>query len=499
MTSETVLKIEHITKIFPGVVALDDVQLELKRGEVLGLVGENGAGKSTLMNILIGSLKPEKGTMILKGSSYNPSSPNQALKEGISMVHQEITLVPSMTVIDNIWLGREDLVTKFGIIDYKKKKRQTEALFQKLDINLNTEQIVETLTVANAQLVEIVRAASYNPDIIILDEPTSSLTEHEIKKLFAIIKDLTQHGTSVIYISHKLEELFIICDRVTVFRDGKYIDTKKVEETSKDELISMMVGRKITQLFPKSEVEFGEEILRCEQLTVNGVFENISFSIKSGEILGFLGLVGSKRTDVMESIFGLNKLDGGTMYMRGREIKNNSSRDAIKNRFAFVTEDRLRTGGIHEMPIKTNMSLAYLNSITRIGFVNARQESKDTKRMIDAMSIKVSSEYNPLSSLSGGNQQKVIIGKWLLTQPEIFILDEPTRGIDVGSKSEIYKLIGELVKQGKAVILVSSELPELMGLSDNIVVLREGKQVAHVERSQFNQDKLMSYAFGIAE
>ncbi len=499
MSKELVLELNNIRKVFPGVVALDGVELKLHRGEVLGLIGENGAGKSTLMNVLIGSLKPDNGTMIFKGEPYNPSNPNNALKTGISMVHQEISLVPSMSVIDNIWLGREEMFTKLGIVSFKEKRKKTYELLEKFKISLDIDKNVGSLTIANTQLVEILRAASYNPDVIILDEPTSSLTDNEINKLFDIIKYLTEQGTAVIYITHKLEELFIVCDRITVFRDGKYVTSKNIEDTTKNQLVSLMVGRELTNLFPKEEVEHGEEILKCQKLGIDGVFNDINFSVKAGEILGFMGLVGAKRTELMESIFGLTKLDRGTMYLRGQEITNKSAKEAIKHKFAFVTEDRFKTGGIHSLPIKLNMSLAYLNEITKLGFVNQRQETRDTRRMVDAMQIKISSEQNPLSSLSGGNQQKVIIGKWLLTEPEIFILDEPTRGIDVGSKAEIYKLIGNLVKEGKAVILISSELAELMGLSDNIVVLREGKQMAYIKREDFNQDKLMSYAFGVVE
>lgn len=497
LKNELMLEAKNITKKFPGVLALSDVKLDLYKGEVLALIGENGAGKSTLMKILLGEYQPTEGDMYFQGKAYKPKSPHDALNIGISMIHQELSLVPHMSVAENIWIGRESQFSRLGIISSKLRNTATKELLKRLDIDVNPEAIVSSLSVANMQLVEVARAVSYNSDVIIMDEPTSALTNVETVKLYKIIRDLAAQNKSVIFISHKLEELFTICDRITVFRDGKYIDTKPTNEVTKDELVKMMVGRDVSNLFPKEDVAFGDIAFEVEALTHKGFFEDISFSVRRGEILGFCGLMGAGRTEIMQSIFGIDKLTSGKIMIDGKEVKIKSVREAIDNKLAMVTEDRARRGAIHRLSVKVNMTLAYLDSICKFGFVNTKKENQDCDKMVQSMSIKISDHDQAIGSLSGGNQQKVIIGKWLLSGPEILILDEPTRGIDVGAKSEIYKLIGNLAKQGKAVIMVSSELPELMGISDRILVIRNGKISGEFQRDEFSQEELMAKAFGI--
>jgi len=492
-----VLEMDGISKYFPGVKALDNVRLKLRKGDVLGLIGENGAGKSTLMKILLGMQPPDTGKMILKGRAFKPKSPADALKQWISMIHQEISLVHTMTVAENVWIGRENEFLGYGLLDKKKRTAATRELFDKYKINIDPDTEVAKLSIANMQLVEVARAISYNSDIIIMDEPTSALTNTEIDMLYRIIGDLRNAGKSIIFISHKLEELFAICSRVTVLRDGQYVATSDINDIDTEALIKQMVGREITDLFPKEDVELGDVVLEVRNLSRNGSFSDINFSVRKGEILGFCGLMGAQRTEIMQAIFGIDKIDSGTIILGGREIKNKTVKDAIGHKFAMVTEDRLRRGVIHKLPVRVNMSLAFLKKVCRFGFVKRKLEAAYCKEMVDKMQIKVSSMEQVISSLSGGNQQKVIIGKWLLTQPDVLILDEPTRGIDVGSKADIYRLIGEMAKMHKAVLVVSSELPEVMGISDRILVIREGRIVAEKQRHEFAQDTLMAHAFGL--
>lgn len=496
MESNKVLEMSGISKNFGGVKALKNVSINLKKGEALALIGENGAGKSTLMKILLGIYCPNSGTMVLKDKLFSPKSPTDALNSGISMIHQEISLFPALSISKNIWIGREDRFAKFGIIDEKAEIEATRQLLGKLKISLDPNQIVSSLSVASMQLVEIIRAVSYDSDIIIMDEPTSALTNVETDKLFNIVRDLLNQGKSIVFISHKLEELFTICDRVTVLKDGTFVTTKNMDEINKEQLVALMVGRECTELFPKEEVEFGETLLEVKNLSRTGYFEDISFSVKAGEILGFCGLMGAGRTEIVQGLFGIDKISGGKIYIKGKKVKILNTSDSIKNGIAMVTEDRLRSGAIHMHSVKANMSLAYLEVICNFGFVDEKKETEDVTKMIKSMSIKVADENQIIGSLSGGNQQKVIIGKWLLTSPDILILDEPTRGIDVGAKSEIYKLIGALAKAGKAIILISSELPEVMGISDRILVVKGGKIVGESLRAEFNEEGLMNIAFG---
>lgn len=493
---EVLIEARKIVKTFPGVKALQGVQLTLHEGEVLALVGENGAGKSTFMNILLGSLKMDSGEIFLKGKPYHPQSPAQALEQGISMIHQELTLIPEMTVDENIWLGREQLFEKFGYLDLKKRMKATRKLLDEFGIELKPEANVERLSVAQMQQVELARALSYDADVIIMDEPTSSFTTKEIEQLYKIIRILTERKKGIIFITHKLDEVFTACDTVVVLRDGQYIGTKSTDEVDRDELIGMMVGRQVDNLYPKETAEIGEVVLEVRNLSRKGHFENVNFSVRAGEVVGFCGLIGAGRSEVMECVFGIEKKTAGEIYIRQKKVEIHIPKDAIKYKIAMVTEDRRDKGLMHMQSVEFNMSISYLDEITKAGFVNQKTEDKDCREIAETVQVKMSGLDQSAGQLSGGNQQKVIIARWLLTQPEILILDEPTRGIDIGAKAEIYKLISDMAKQGKAVIVVSSELPELMGVCDRAIVMSKGKITGEVQRSEFDEKRLLSYAFG---
>lgn len=487
---------KNITKKFPGVLAVSEVDLFLIKGEVLAVVGENGAGKSTLMNLVLGSIQPTNGEMTYKGKRYAPKNPEEALKTGISMIHQELTLVPEMTVSENIWLGQEKKFLKFGYLSIRKRDEATRNLLDELKIEVNPRAKIKTLSVAEMQLVEIARAVSYDSEIIIMDEPTSSLTNKEIDMLYGIVESLVKKGMSVVFITHKLDEVFRICNDVMVMRDGKYIDRKSVKEITSEEIIAKMVGRDLTNLYPKEKADIKEVVLEVKNLTRKGFFEDISFSVRKGEILGFSGLVKAGRSEVMECLFGIERPDSGEVFLNGKKIEIKSTVDAINKRMAMITEDRLRRGVIHMHSVKYNLSLAYLPRITKKGFVDRKQEEEDCLRIQKATGIKASNLDQLAGQLSGGNQQKVIIAKWLLTESEVIIFDEPTRGIDVGSKAEIYKLMGELAKQGKTIIMVSSELPEIMAISDRMIIMANGKKMAELDRKEYDENTIMQYAFG---
>lgn len=494
--NETILELKNISKSFPGVIALKNVDFNVKQREVHALIGENGAGKSTLMRIILGSHQPTSGEMFFKGKRYQPKAPSDALNMGISMIHQEISLIPSLSVSDNIWLGREAAFGNKLFINMKKQEVASKVIIEQLGLDISPRTEVCKLSIAQMQLVEIARAVSYNADIIIMDEPTSALADAEVEKLYGIISNLKDEGKSVIFISHKLEEVLRICDTVTVLRDGHFIKELDAEKTSKDELVSLMVGREMSNVYPKEIVDIGGPVFEVKNFSQPGVFNNVSFAVRKGEILGFSGLIGSGRTEIMRAIFGVDPHQTGSLMLNGKQIDIKNSADAVRNKLSMVTEDRLRCGAIHALPVKFNASIAYLRKITRFGFVIQMQEKTDVQDMVDKLSIKVSNLDNEIGLLSGGNQQKVIIAKWLLTQPEVLILDEPTRGIDVGAKAEIYKLICSLAKQGKAIIFISSELPEVMGISDRILVVREGQIAGEFLRDDFDQKRIMSCAFG---
>lgn len=495
---ETILKMEGIVKVFGGVHALNGVQFELKRGEIHALIGENGAGKSTLMKILLGLHGADAGSIVLKGKKVNFKSPAEALENGISMIHQEISLIPQMDVSENIWLGREAKFKQRGLIHKRKRHDETRKLLEELEIEISPQKKVSELSVANMQLVELVRAVSYNSDIIIMDEPTSALTNKEVAILYRIVRKLAAEGKAIIFISHKLEEIYEICQRVTVLRDGTFVATKKSEELPMEELIGLIVGRKNSKTFEKEKCATDEVLLEVKNLNKKGVFHDVSFQVHKGEVLGFSGLMGAGRTEIMEAIFGITNPDSGEIYFRGEKIENKNPAQAVANHMGMVTEDRLRTGAIATLSVKQNTTMVVMKDIyNKIGLYSHRKETQVFEKSAEEFDVKYGSADDLIGSLSGGNQQKVIFARWLSTHPEVLILDEPTRGIDIGSKNEIYKLITKLAENGMAILLVSSEMPELLALSDRIHVVRDGRIVYSCEREEATQEKLISYAFGV--
>lgn len=497
MSQEVVLEVKQLSKSFLGVRALDKVDLEIRKGEVHAVIGENGAGKSTLMNIILGDLSRDAGEILYKGKPVVFKSPAEAIKAGISMIHQEISLIPTLSVTENIWLHREDPFMHGGLISNKKRNEATRKLLRDvLNINIDENALVSTLTVAQCQLVELARAVSCNSDIIIMDEPTSSLSDKEVVILFDIIRKLSGEGVSVIFITHKLEELFVICERASVYRDGHYIGTKICSETSRDELISMIIGRELTDQYPEISIDKGETILKVKNFSGKG-FTDINFELHAGEILGFAGLVGAGRSEIMRALFGIDKSLRGEVEIEGKSIQINSPKDAVELGMAMVTEDRRDYGIIGTASVKTNMSLSALPRFcSKLNFIKNREETKAVNKMIKDMTVKVADIKQPITSLSGGNQQKVIIGRWLMNTPKILILDEPTRGIDVGAKSEIYSIMSELAKKGMAIIMVSSEMSEILGLCNRIMVVREGRIVLECSKDEATQEKIGKYALG---
>jgi len=495
MAHNYILQMEHITKRFPGTIALDAVDLNIRAGSVHALIGENGAGKSTLMKCLIGLYKPDEGSIMFKDEPLQLSNIHSTLEKGISMIHQEMTAVPDMTISQNIFLGKE--ITKIGSwVDSSTMNRKTRELLGRLQIDLDPNVNMRMLSTANTQLVEITKAVSYNSSLIIMDEPTSALTEKEVERLFSIIRSLKEEGRAVIYITHKMDEIFEICDEVTVLRDGKNVGTSSIADLDKDKVIAMMVGRKIDDYYTKDNNVTDEILLEVKSLTVEGLFEDVSFKVRRGEILGFSGLLGSRRTEIIETIFGLRKATAGEIYFRGKKLSKYTVEDAIEMGMGFVTEDRKLTGLFPPLSIRDNMGMAGLFQYTKAGFVDDKSLSDEVSRQIKSINIKTTGQNQIIISLSGGNQQKVLISRWLLLNPQLLLLDEPTRGIDVGAKAEIYKLMNQLSKQGTAIIMVSSELPELLGMSDNILVMHEGRQKGLLPRSDASQVALLTLAIG---
>ncbi|WP_163183240.1 galactose/methyl galactoside ABC transporter ATP-binding protein MglA [Neobacillus sedimentimangrovi] len=489
-----ILEMINITKRFPGVVALDRVSLKVKAGSVHALMGENGAGKSTLMKCLFGIYSMDEGKIILDGKEVSFANSKQALENGVSMVHQELNQVRQRNVMDNIWLGR---YPKKGIfIDEKKMYEDTAAIFKSLDINIDPRRKVSSLSVSEMQMVEIAKAVSYDSKVIVMDEPTSSLTEKEVAHLFKIIRTLKSKNVAIIYISHKMEEILKISDEVTIMRDGQYIATKSAKDLTTDEIIKLMVGRDLSQRFPPKVNKPGDVILKVKNLTaeMQPSFTNINFELRKGEILGIAGLVGSKRTEVVEALFGLRAIQSGTIELHGKEVINDSPQQAIKNSFALVTEERRSTGIFPGLSISFNSIIANLPQYRQGIFLSESKVYDDTQWVIDSMKVKTPSQKTAIGTLSGGNQQKVIIGRWLLTKPDVLLLDEPTRGIDVGAKFEIYQLINQLASEGKGIIMISSEMPELLGVTDRILVMSNGRAAGIVETKTTSQEEIMRLA-----
>ena len=492
--AEYLLEVENVGKSFPGVKALDNVSFRLKRGHVHALMGENGAGKSTLMKIIAGIYTPDSGSFRLKGQEIRLTSPLDALHYGIAMIHQELNLMNFMTVAENIWIRREPL-NGLGLVRHEEMRRRTQALFDRLNIAIDPEAEVRDLSVANRQMVEIAKAVSYDSDVLIMDEPTSALTEKEVAHLFEIIRTLKAQGTGVIYITHKMNELFEIADEVSVFRDGKFVGEHPAADVTRDDIIRMMVGREITQMFPKVAAEIGEVVLSVRNLTLAGRFRDVSFDLRKGEILGFAGLVGSGRSNVAETIFGVTPATSGEIEVDGKPIVVKNPGVAMDAGMAFLTEDRKESGLFLLLSIVDNMQVALLrNSHVRAGFVAEKAVAALCQAQSVSLRVRTPDLDEPVINLSGGNQQKVLVARWLMTHPRILILDEPTRGIDVGAKAEIHRLISELAAQGVAVLMISSELPEVLGMSDRILVMHEGRMTGIVDRKDATQVKIMELA-----
>ncbi len=489
---EYVLTMEGISKEFPGVKALDNVNLKIRPNSVHALMGENGAGKSTLMKCLFGIYKKDSGKIYLEGEETQFRSSKEALEKGVSMVHQELNQVIQRNVMDNIWLGR---YPKKGLfIDEEKMYKDTMKIFERLEIDIDPRAKVNRLSVSQMQMLEIAKAVSYDSKVLILDEPTSSLTENEVEHLFGIIRKLQGSGIGIVYISHKMEEITAICDEITILRDGKWVTTEKVKDLNTDQIINLMVGRDLTHRFPEKTNKPSEIIMEVENLTAKRAksIEDVSFTLRKGEILGVAGLVGSKRTDVVETIFGVMEKKTGKIKIHGKEVNIKNPKEATDNGIALITEERRATGIFSMLDIKFNSIIANTKGYkAALGLLDDRKITEDTKWVIDSMRVKTPSQKTHIGSLSGGNQQKVIIGRWLLTEPEILLMDEPTRGIDVGAKFEIYQLMINLAEKDKGIIMISSEMPELLGVTDRIMVMSNGRVAGIVNTAQTSQEEIL--------
>ena len=486
-----ILEIKNLSKSFAKNKVLDGINLTLKKGSVLGLMGENGAGKSTMMKCLFGIYAKDEGQFIFDGKITNFKSPKEALENGVAMVHQELNQCLDRTVTDNLFLGRYP--TRAGIIDEAKMLKDANKLFDSLNMNVNPSTIMRTMSVSQRQMVEIAKAVAYDAKVIVLDEPTSSLTEREVQKLFSIVNDLKMKGVSFVYISHKMDEIFEICDEVSVLRDGKLIMTKPTKETNMNELIAAMVGRSLDKRFPDVDNTPGEDYLEIDDLSTKYEprLENVSFKVKKGEIFGLYGLVGAGRSELLESIFGIRTIASGSIRVNGKKMRFKSSKDAMEHDFALVTEERKLNGMFGKDTIKFNTVITNLNSYKTNGMLNNILMEEAANRQIKQMKTKCVSCEELITALSGGNQQKVIIGKWMERQPDIFLLDEPTRGIDVGAKYEIYQLIIQMAKQGKTILVVSSEMPEILGITNRIAVMSNHRLAGIVNTNETNQEELL--------
>jgi len=493
---ETILRLEDVTKEFPGVRALSHVHLDLRCGEVHAVCGENGAGKSTLMKIISGLYQPDGGTIIYKGQPRRFASSLEAEAAGIAIIHQELNLVPHLSVAENIYLAREP--TRGLFIDRAKLRSNARQCLQRLGVDINPDAPVRGLSVAQCQMVEIAKALSLNAEVLIMDEPTSSLTESETSLLFKVIRDLKRAGVGIVYISHRLEEMKEIVDRVTILRDGRYVSTDDFQAITIDEIVARMVGRSLEDKFPERTSKPTDEVLlSAEGLTRRGVFDNVSFTLRRGEILGFAGLMGAGRTEVARAIFGADPLDAGTISLGGKELSIRSPTDAIAEGIAYLSEDRKSQGLAIKMSVAKNMTLANTGAVSnRFGFIDFKKEAGVAQQYIDLLNIRTPSIHQVVRLLSGGNQQKIIIGKWLFGDSRVLFFDEPTRGIDVGAKYAIYKVMDEIAARGIGVILISSELPEILGMTDRVAVFHQGRLTAMLNTRDTNQEEIMHFASG---
>lgn len=484
-----------IVKEFSGVRVLDGVSFQLSRGSVHALMGENGAGKSTLMKILCGIYPATEGEIFMDGKVAEIHSPIDAKRLGIAMIHQELSAFHELTVAANMFMNRE--YKRFGLLDEARMNRAAAEILADLNINIDPRVKMRSLSVAEMQLVEIAKAVSTDAEIIIMDEPTSALTEAEVANLYDTVRDLKSRGKAIVYISHKIEEIFAIADEITVLRDGEFVSHDKIAAFDHDKLISLMVGRTLDQQFHKTKHDFGKVLLRVENLSRSGEFKDVSFEVHAGEVLGFAGLIGAGRTEVVETVFGLQRADGGEIYVEGERVSIRSPGDAIRYGLALVSEDRKNVGLNLVGSVKENITMANLEKYCKFGVISSGSEKRACDDLIEMLSVKTHSRDTLVNALSGGNQQKVILARWMSTRPKILILDEPTKGIDVGAKAEIYRLIDEFAAEGGCVIMVSSEMPEILGMSDRIAVMHEGDLVAVFDRGEATQEKLLTAAAGL--
>ncbi|MDN7241974.1 sugar ABC transporter ATP-binding protein [Planococcus sp. N028] len=490
------IKMTDISKSFSGNKVLKNVRFSLEKGEIHALMGENGAGKSTLMKIMAGIYSRDSGTVEVKGQPVEFTSPKQAEAAGIAVIHQELNVLPHLSIAENLFLGREETYGRTGILKTKEMEKKTREILADLGLDIDPASPASILSVGKQQIVEIAKALSVDAEVIIMDEPTAALTDREIDSLFATIRQLQKQGVSFIYISHRMEEIFSLCDRITILRDGEYVGERKISETSFEEIVQMMVGRELGERFPERNSTIGDVKLAVKGLSRKDCFENVSFELRKGEILSIAGLMGAGRTEVVQSLFGYKKLDAGTIEFDGQPIKIDNPRKAKEIGIGYVTEDRKSEGLIVDFTVEENVSMTNFSSISKNGLISKKKERGLYDQMVKRLGIRTSGPEQSAKSLSGGNQQKVVIAKWLGIEPELLILDEPTRGVDVGAKKEIYSIINELAERGVAILMISSELPEVIGMADRVLVMHEGKVTADLHKNEMTQERIMHYATG---
>ena len=498
--NETILELKGIAKYFPGIKALDNVDFTIRTGEVHALIGENGAGKSTLVKIMTGIYQPTKGEIRMSGQPVTFRTSHDAQAAGVVAIHQEASMFSELSVTENIFMGHHSRKAGFpGPLDWKKMRAHTKELLDRLELDINPDTLIKNLGTAQRHMVEIAKALSVDARVVIMDEPTSALSLREVEELYKIIRQLKEQGKAIVFISHKFDEIFEICDQFTVFRDGQYIGEGAVADSSIDDIVKMMVGRSLDQMFPKKEAEIGEAVMEVDNLSLSGFFKDVSFDLHKGEILGFFGLVGAGRSEVMRTIFGIDKKTAGAIRLNGKELNISSPRIAMKEGIAFVPEDRQQQGAILEMSLTHNITLPQIDEISRFSVISSRKESDITEEFGNKMEIKAASWKVNADTLSGGNQQKVVLAKWLATDPKILILDEPTKGIDVATKAAVHEFVSEMAGRGLAVILVSSEMPEVLGMADRIVVMHEGRVTRTFQRDEADSDSILLAATGHEE
>ncbi|AWE07083.1 D-xylose ABC transporter ATP-binding protein [Lysinibacillus sp. 2017] len=490
------IEMSGISKAFSGNVVLNNVSFELKPGEIHALMGENGAGKSTMMKILTGIYKRDEGVIKVDGREVHFNSPQEAEALGIAVIHQELNILPDLTVTENLFLGKEKTYGLFGILKKKEMHEEAKALLARLGLNIDPRTRAGDLSVGKQQIIEIAKAIASDAKYIVMDEPTAALTDREIETLFVTVNELKEKGISFVYISHRMEEIFAICDRITILRDGTYVGVRNIKESSFEEIVSMMVGRELGERFPERNATIGDVKLQVKDLCAKGAFDNVSFEIRKGEVLAVAGLMGAGRTEVAQALFGYRKLSNGEVFIDGQAVKINSPIEAMKKKIGFVTEDRKTQGLVLDFSIKENIMLANLEKGSKSGVIKPKLENKMVGEYIEQLRIRTSSADLAAKSLSGGNQQKVVIAKWLGTKPEILILDEPTRGVDIGAKKEIYQIMNNLAEAGVSILMISSELPEVIGMADRVLVMREGKVTGMVSKDNMTQENIMHYATG---